>query len=627
MKRLLLLITVFIGFNAIAQDYAGMAKELQSKHKEKEAAVIKSLISYDFVADNVKPQVMVKEIKEESLLSLRYNSKVERTEVYDSNSELLYLIASSNLKQKVTSNDKVCGNYTSDGFFYDDSRFCMINLNLKELGEIWNVTGEMRIRDSRYFTSVYFQEDLPVLKKTLRLKIPANIDVEIKEFNFEGFEITKSSRVENNIRILEFTAQNLPGINRERHDRGIQFSYPHILVLVKSVTIGDKKVNILSSVKDLYGWYGSLVAQLKPQPEIFRKTVDDLLKDKTSDEEKVKAIFYWVQDNIRYIAFENGIAAFKPDEAHNVFEKKYGDCKGMANLTREMLKLAGFDARLTWVGTRKIRYDYTIPSLAVDNHMICTVILNGKKYFLDPTEKYIPLGTYAERIQDRPVLIEDGNNYILDRIPSSGKNLNLESKECRFTLVNDKLEGKFKVNLNGECKKDFLHGYHYSKNEEKEKYIKEYISEENSKINLLKYSDLAERSGPFDIEADMSYDGVSAFSNELYIDIDPGKEFRNWELKEDRQNDVDFGEKIFRKTKIVFEIPSGYKINHIPENLIISDPEFSFTLNYQVQGNTLVYTKEISVEHGLIIKSSFSKWNEAIRRLSKSYSDQVILSK
>ena len=57
------------------------------------------------------------------------------------------------------------------------------------------------------------------------------------------------------------------------------------------------------------------------------------------------------------------------------------------------------DARLTWIGTRSIPYDYTIPSLAVDNHMICTVFLGEEKYFLDATEEYVGFGDYAYRIQ------------------------------------------------------------------------------------------------------------------------------------------------------------------------------------------------------------------------------------
>ena len=97
----------------------------------------------------------------------------------------------------------------------------------------------------------------------------------------------------------------------------------------------------------------------------------------------------------------------------------------MANLTKALLKLAGYDARLTWIGTNHLAYDYSIPSLAVDNHMVCTVLLNGKRYIMDATEKYNALGDYAERIQGRPILIENGDKYILDKVPLLGNTRNL----------------------------------------------------------------------------------------------------------------------------------------------------------------------------------------------------------
>ena len=40
----------------------------------------------------------------------------------------------------------------------------------------------------------------------------------------------------------------------------------------------------------------------------------------------------------------------------------------------EMLKAIGLDGRLCWLGTNHIAYDYSTPSLGVDNHMICLVI-------------------------------------------------------------------------------------------------------------------------------------------------------------------------------------------------------------------------------------------------------------
>ena len=102
---------------------------------------------------------------------------------------------------------------------------------------------------------------------------------------------------------------------------------------------------------------------MKDDTAVIKEKTLELTANAKSDEEKIRNIYYWVQDNIRYIAFEDGIAGFKPDEANNVLTKRYGDCKGMANLTRQMLKAAGFDARLTWIGTNHISYDYSTPSL------------------------------------------------------------------------------------------------------------------------------------------------------------------------------------------------------------------------------------------------------------------------
>jgi hypothetical protein len=64
----------------------------------------------------------------------------------------------------------------------------------------------------------------------------------------------------------------------------------------------------------------------------------------------------------------------------------------MANLLTEMLRLSGYDAHFTWIGTRSIPYSQSLPALCVNNHAITTLYYQDKEYFLDATEKYAPLG-------------------------------------------------------------------------------------------------------------------------------------------------------------------------------------------------------------------------------------------
>lgn len=612
---------------AVAQDYPKLAEKFQQQYKDKEATILQSNIRYEYVKD-AKVGAKINVSTNEKLLSLRYNSSIYRTQYYDQSSKVEKFFAESNLKQKVGDHAKICGSYTQDGLFYDDSKFCTVALKLKERGEVWDITSVKRIDDVKYLTSVYFSENLPIQEKKISFIVPNDVTVEIKEFNLDRFSITKSEKTEANQKVIEYIVKDLPGLEKNSYDRGMQFSQPHLLIITKSLVVADKKVNVLSTPQDLYAWYSSLTKQLKTKSEVFAPTVNELIKGKTTDEDKIKAIYYWVQDNIRYIAFEDGIAAFKPDEAHAVFEKRYGDCKGMANLMKEMLKVAGYDARLTWIGTRRILYDQSIPSLAVNNHMICTLLLNGKKYYLDATEKYIPFGQNAQRILDRPVMIENGDTFIADKIVETDKNRDIDSRKIKASIQGEDLQGTYVINLKGEAKKNFLYEYNYTKNDRKDEFMETFISHgnKNVKTSNLKLPDLKERGGPLDLQCDLVYAGaVSSFNNEYYIDIDPAKNFKDWIIEDTRQSDVDFGERIYKKTSVELQIPKGFTVAHLPEQIVVSEPEFSFNIQYKLAGNNIVYTKELRIPEGIINKSAFPRWNKAVKKLAQAYENQIIL--
>jgi transglutaminase-like putative cysteine protease len=630
MKKLLICCSlVFLPALVFCQDYPKMARDLQARYKDDEALVLQSSYTYEF-SKGAKAPIKVTLNKTEKLLSLRYNETIHQTEWYDQNSQIEKFYASSSLKQKLDEGNKFCGLYTSEGLFYDDGKFCTLQLKLKELGEVWDVTSVKRIDDAKYLTTVYFQENYPANEKKLTFVVPQDIDIELREFYLTDYSITKTEKTDGGKKVIEYIAKDLKPQKNEDLARGSQYSNPHVLVILKSVTQNGKKTNVLSSPQDLYAWYSSLVGQLKPNQQAFKTTVNALLQGKKTDEEKIKAIYYWVQDNIRYIAFEDGIAGFKPSEAQDVFEKRYGDCKGMANLTKEMLKVAGYDARLTWIGTRRIMYDHSYPTLAANNHMICTVLLNGKKYYLDATEKYIPFGENAARIQDRSVMIEDGDKFIIDKVAVSAKKADADQRVMKATINGDNLIGNIQVNVTGEAKKNFLYAYHYTKSEKRDEYVSDFISSGNKNVKTsgLTLPDLNERSGPLNLNCEVVFSGaVSSFNNEYYIDLDPSKSFKNWTIKDTRQSDIDFGERIYKKTSIELAIPAGFTVSHLPEKVDINDPEFSFSMQYAQVGSKIIYTKEISIPDGIIKKKSFPRWNDAIKKLAEGYENQLILKK
>jgi len=298
-------------------------------------------------------------------------------------------------------------------------------------------------------------------------------------------------------------------------------------------------------------------------------------------------------------------------------------------LIKQMLKLAGFDARLTWIGTKHIAYDYKTPSLAVDNHMICTLFLKGKKYFLDGTEKYNSFGDYAERIQNKEVMIEDGDKFIIDKIPLGNSEANKETFKANLSVENEKLKGTCAKSFLGESRSQFLYIYNSFKSDKKEETLDNYLSknEKNSHVSNIKTSDLKNRDAKLTIDYTIEVENkVSSFDNEMYVDLEYMNELKNFELK-DRKTDYQFDYKKNYESTVTLAIPAGYKVTKLPTDLIAKEGNFDIAITFQKTDKEIIYKKSFVFKNGEIKASEISKWNAFNKNLIANYNQQITLTK
>lgn len=369
---------------------------------------------------------------------------------------------------------------------------------------------------------------------------------------------------------------------------------------------------------------------MKNDPATFKDEVSRLVAAANTPEEKIRAIYYWVQDNIKYIAFEDGIAGFKPEAAQNVYHNRYGDCKGMANLTKEMLKVAGLDGRLTWIGTNRIPYTYSLPSLAVDNHMICTVNVGEKRFILDPTEKFIALGMNGERIQGKQMMIEDGDKYVIAEVPVADANQNLFFREETIKLEGEVLKGQGQIAIRGEEMKNILYLTNNIKKEDQERLFNRLAVAEYSSVDNVETGNKQSVDRDRTLEIGYTFglsNKITRFENDLYIDIDWDKRFKDLKMEEDRMTDYYFNRKVKNRTHKKLNIPPGYKISHLPPSIKKIHSDFSIVVNFEQKGQVLLYTSEITINRGIIKRSDFETWNGFIKELGEVYDDKVVLTK
>ncbi len=640
MRRFLIFCMLsFLGLNVFAQirlkpEVINEAKQYIEKYPDQKFVANSIDEEYKFRYSSIDKQVHAYQYYSEQIMSLKENTYFRVNVFYDDESEVSDIQAKNYRNSKkllFPSFDK----YATDGVFYQDAMLCHFGFSLSTRGDNVKYSYKKEYEDIKYFTKVYFHKPYPIKKETKTFIIPDWLDMELMEVNFDGFDIQKTEvyNEKKKFRTITYIFNDIDPIVSGNYSASYSNQWPHILVLSKSYTNYKTKYNLFESTEDLYKWYLGLTKQMDNKPEDFKSIVDNLVKDKTTDKEKIEAIYYWVQDNIRYIAYEDGIMGFKPADANEVCKKRFGDCKGMANLTVEMLKLAGYDARLTWIGTRSLPYNYSTPSLAVDNHMIATVILDGKRFFLDATEKGVAFNDYAYRIQGQDVLIENGNDFIIDTVPSFDYNHNKEISNVSLKIEGDKLIGKGSNQYIGEERIRMYRSLFSVSKADLEKRICKYLGNysKNYLISNLVTSDYLNRDLPISFSYDISISNkITSVSNEKYINLEMDFDYANLKTEEHRNTDLDFYKKNDIERSITLEIPEGiYKVDYLPENIDIDTDEyrFSLTFNYNSEKSIIEYKKQIIIKKGQVSVSNFEAWNKAIKKINKCYNNQIVLIK
>lgn len=520
---------------------------------------------------------------------------------------------------------------SSSDYFSDDSRVKYFNIGFTGYGDVTRVETEKKFFDSKYLSNIYFHSWFPAKEKIVRIVIPDWLQLDIREFNFAGYKVTKQKTQEKNSTIYTYKIQNILAMKSENRAMGSAYTWPHLVMVVKSFSYDGKTEKGFGDVGDLYNWYKYLYKKCVNKPDELKAKVAELTAGKSNDIDKVKSIFYWVQDNIRYIAFEDGLAGFIPATAQEVFKTKYGDCKGMANLMTEMLKLAGLEAYMTWIGTRHIPYDYTLPALCVDNHCISTVVIGGKEYYLDGTEKYIPFGDYAWRIQGKEVLIGKGDKYDVKKVPLMDKDKNKMLTQTSFQLKDDKLTGHVKVTLTGEQRTNFHQFYHDLPNDDKKKMIQRFLEfgNRNLVVNNVKTSDLNNREIPVIVEGDIDLSNyIITEDNELYVGIDFFPEdLRGFIPDKDRQQDYALHSAYVSQDETELVLPAGYKIASLPAAINEKADDYEASGSYTQKDNKVIFNKTLSFNTGRIRKADFENWKAFTKKLKDFNSNLILIKK
>lgn len=366
--------------------------------------------------------------------------------------------------------------------------------------------------------------------------------------------------------------------------------------------------------------------------EEIEEVLSKIIEDTDSEIDKVKKVYKWVQDNIKYIAMTDGLGGFIPNNPSVIMSRRYGDCKDMSVLIKTMLDVLEIDSYLSWVGSRDIPYTYSeLPTPAVDNHMIVSYYEAGseKLIFLDATNSFLNYGLPSQMIQGKEVLVDLGESFKIEEAPIVEANVNGFYDSVKLEIINDSIIGSGNIIGTGYFNNDFLYSLSKSIDKKDVKYfIDDLTSKGNNKYNLSKYEihdDIYEFICTYEFVLE---DYFRRNNNEIYVNLNMSKFFDSHrKIEEDRETAI---ENEFKKTIVLhaeLNIPDGYDIKYIPENSEFYADKFSFTIDYILEDNLIKYDLKIVLDYLVLEKEDFSNINNMFASLKDAYKENVILEK
>ncbi len=519
--------------------------------------------------------------------------------------------------------------------FYDDTRSVNFIYPGLQKGGKTRLNYSQKINNPRFLTPFYLGDFYPVVNNKLTIIAHKDINFSFRQFNTEGLDIKYTESQKQNNRIYTWEVKNVKEYKPEGNAPTYKKVIPHIIPVITDYKFNGSTLNVLNGVEDLFNWYNTLIRDLnndEPTPQLV-DLVQNLTNGKETELEKVKAIYYWTQQNIKYIAFEYALGGFIPREANSVFQKKYGDCKDNSSILLQMLQIAGIKGNLTWLGTREIPYTYEeVPTPLVDNHMILAYLAGEQIYYLDATGRHLPIDLPSSFIQGKEALIAmDNGKFRIETVPVVPSEKNSVSETSFIRLDGTNVLGNSSAEISGYPKVETLNYLEDIKTGDKQKeFYKALFEKGNNRFLIEELSEINKYDYEKNFIVNYNFNITNYAKNvgdEIFLNLNLNRILTKFKTPEDRKNEVEYEYKNQYHFTNSLEIPEGYEVKYLPKDQDVKNHFISSSISYKVKDNIITYNHFINLDFIILDRQAQKEVNALIREVEQAYKEIIVLKK
>jgi hypothetical protein len=462
---------------------------------------------------------------------------------------------------------------------------------------------------------------IPTRKAVLKAELPVGYKVSYRSQFTDSFRSDTTSLSVITTWVASYT--NL--IEPETSSPGLINLMPRVIIVPD-----EFKYDLTGSLGSWskYGeWETNLLKGLSDLPPGEKYIIQNLISGVNDTKEKVKKLYYYLQDHTRYVNITIETGGLKPYPASYVAENKYGDCKALTNYFKSVLEIAGIRSFYTDVNAGdKIAEIYkSFPSQQF-NHVILCVPVNNDSIWLDCTSKmaFRYLGTFTSA---RDVFLVDEGRSHLTRTPELSYN---DVKESRLVFLHQDSQNQtvadFRNTYRGE-----KYEYYFDLSSSVNEADRLQIFRNNIVRNGFELIDFNISAPPRDsAEILLTYSARSgkiykAYGNDLIIDVLPFS-VPQFEDPKKRKLPVQIDFPVYKTDSLVYDIPPDYKVPGKLTNQSITSEFGKYGVKYVTKDNQVSIVKSFLLFPGKYSLDRYSDFYKFITRVNQIENNDFIVT-
>lgn len=537
--------------------------------------------------------------------------------IYDASGKLVRKIKASDIKDELA----------SVGYpLFGDIRYKYFQPLISVYPYTVEYEYEIEIKGSYYFPDwiAFDGFNVSIEKSGLKMRVPRDYKLLYKQLNYPEVPLVETN---GNITEYSWKAENVKAVDHEPFIDDLDHYFKTVYTAPSEFML-DGYHGKMYTWQDFSDWILLLNKGRDILSEASAAKVREMVKDLPDERSKVKRLYAYLQERTRYFNVALGIGGLQPMDANIVDEAGYGDCKGLSNYMKALLKAAGIESYYTLVNSGgdfpQLTEDF--PSHQFDHAILC-VPMEKDTIWLECTSQTIPFGFLGDFTSDRKVLLVKEHAGELAKTPAYGIRDNYQYTRAQVNITSEgnataKINRKF-GGLQFEENKDKI----TASTEDQKVWLYNYLRIPNFKISQADFKQ-NDRDLPVSVlNVNLTMNSYCSSSGKrMFMPINlvnrstyiPSKTQNRWSNFERYVPYID-------SDSVEYTLPDGMNVEFIPEKKEIHSPFGNYIAEVSYSDHKIKYFRQVEMFKGKYTKDQYEDLMKFYRDISNADKVQAVL--